>query len=270
MSPLLKAILPETLKLLDCSGTSLSSHPGRLDGTTCMLTRKTDRSTVSTWSPEPTKLHSAFSRVVRRSLSTAPPSRALSQDILRCWERAAREQSIMCNLAAGLSRCLTRVQDAISTQLKNLHLDKGKGKSSERMQQAVDELDYLAMFNRSISQAIARTMQDLTEGVFISLVIFTLAHRDSYLEYLNAGVKQDTFSGLLINRTGSRLSQLGSKYANASRERKVVANLQLSHRNRPRVPNLINDNYCVKCFTGLKDSVCVPGQRGLNPSPVIA
>ena len=120
--------------------------------------KDSDRSTVSTWSPEPTKLNSAFSRVARHSLPTAPPSRALNQDILRCWERAAREQSVMCNQAAALSRCLTRVQDVMSTQLKNLHLDKGKGKSSERTQQAIDELDYLVAFNRSIFQALARTM----------------------------------------------------------------------------------------------------------------
>ena len=49
----------------------------------------------------------------------------------------------MCSQAAGLSRCLTRVQDVMSTQLKSLHMDKGKGKFSERMQQAVDELEYL-------------------------------------------------------------------------------------------------------------------------------
>ena len=77
-------------------------------------------------------------------------------------------------------------------------------------------------------------------------------------------------TNLLINRTGSHLSQLGSKYVNASRERKVVASLQLSHRNQPRVPNLVNDRFCVKCVTGLKDCACVPGQRGSNPSPVIA
>ena len=65
-----------------------------------------DRSTVCSWSPELAKLNSAFSRVARRSLPTAPPSRALSQDILRHWEKAAREQSFMCNQAAGLSRCL--------------------------------------------------------------------------------------------------------------------------------------------------------------------
>ena len=35
----------------------------------------------------------------------------------------------------------------MSTQLKNLHSDKGKGKSSERMLQAVDELEYLVTFN---------------------------------------------------------------------------------------------------------------------------
>ena len=155
-----------------------------------------DNTTVCSWSPELAKLNSAFSRVTRCSLPTAPPSRALSQDMLRRWERAARKQTVMCNQAAGPSRCLTSVQDAMSSQLKTLHLDKTKGKSSERMKQAVDELDYLVTFNRSISQAMAWTMQDLSEGVFISMVIFTLACRDSYLEYLHAGVKQDTLTAL--------------------------------------------------------------------------
>ena len=51
-------------------------------------------------------------------------------------------------------------------------------------------------FNRSISQALARTMQGLFESVFISMANFTPAHRDSYLEYLHAGVKQDTLTAL--------------------------------------------------------------------------
>ena len=80
----------------------------------------------------------------------------------------------MCNQAAGLSRCLTKVQDEMFIQLKNLHSDKGKGKSSERTQQAVDELEYLLTFNRSITQAMARTMQDLSEGVFISVATSVL------------------------------------------------------------------------------------------------
>ena len=84
----------------------------------------------------------------------------------------------------------------MSSQLKSLHLDSSKGKLSEKMRQAVDELDYLVTFNWSISQAMARTMQDLSEGVFISMANFTLARRDSYLEYLHAGVNQDTLTAL--------------------------------------------------------------------------
>ena len=157
--------------------------------------KDSESSAVRSWSPEPAKLNNAFSRVARRSLPTAPHNRAFSQDILRRWERAARKQSIMCNQAAGLSR-LTKVQDEMFTQLKNLHSVKGKGKSSERTQQAMDELEYLLTFNRSISQAMARTMQDLSEGMFISVANFTLACRDSYLDYLHAGVKQDTLTAL--------------------------------------------------------------------------
>ena len=109
--------------------------------------KDSDRSTVCMWAPEPAKLNSAFSRVARRSLPAAPPSRAFSQDILRHWERAAREQTVMCNQAACLSRCFTKLQDAMATQLMNLHADQGKGKSSERTQQAADELEYLVTFN---------------------------------------------------------------------------------------------------------------------------
>ena len=106
--------------------------------------------TVRDWSPEPAKLNSTFSRVARRSLPSAPASHTFSQDTLRRWERAFREQSVMCNQAAGLSRCLTKVQDSMVTQLKSLRVDKAKDKSAEKTKQAVEELEYLVTFNRSI------------------------------------------------------------------------------------------------------------------------
>ena len=102
----------------------------------------------------------------------------------------------MCNQAAGLSRCLTKVQDSMVTHLKTLRVDKSKGKATERTQQAVEELEYLVTFNQSISQAIQCTMQDLSEGVFMSMANLTLAHRDSYLEFLRGGVKPDTLTAL--------------------------------------------------------------------------
>ena len=150
--------------------------------------KNSESSTVRTWSPDPAKLNHSFSRVARRNLPTAPHSGAFSQDLLRRWERAACEQTIMCNQAAGLSRCLSMVEDSMATRLKNLCLD-SKGKSSEKMEQAANELEYLTTFNWSISQAMARTMQDLSEGVFINMTNFSLARRDSYLDYLHAGAK---------------------------------------------------------------------------------
>ena len=64
--------------------------------------KDSDLSTVCSWSPELAKLNSVFIRVARSNLPAAPPSRPLSQDILRRWERAAREQTVMCNQAAGV------------------------------------------------------------------------------------------------------------------------------------------------------------------------
>ena len=82
------------------------------------------------------------------------------------------------------------------THLKTLCVDKSKGKAAERMQQAVEEREYLVTFNWSISQAMHHTMQDLSEGVFISMANLTLARRDSCLEFIRGGVKPDTVTAL--------------------------------------------------------------------------
>ena len=72
-------------------------------------------SKVHTWTNKPAHLNSSFPRIANRSLPTAPTARPVSQDTRRKWERAARD---MCNQAAGLSCCLTKVQDSMVTQLK--------------------------------------------------------------------------------------------------------------------------------------------------------
>ena len=41
-----------------------------------------------------------------------------------------------------------------------------------------------------------RTLQDLSEGVFISMANLTMARRDSYLVFIRGGVKPDTLTGL--------------------------------------------------------------------------
>ena len=163
-----------------------------------MYTDKKDfsRSKVFSWTNQLARLNSSFPRIANRSLPSAPASRPVSQDTLRKWERAARDQSYMCNQAASFSRCLTKVQDSMTTQLKSLQNDKGKGKSTGKTHQAIEELDFLITFNKSITQAMARTMQDLSEGIFINVANLTLTRRDSYLDYLKAGIKQDTLNAL--------------------------------------------------------------------------
>ena len=77
----------------------------------------------------------------------------------------------------------------METQLMVIQSVISKGKSSSKLHQAADELDYLITFNRSITQAVACTMQDLSDGVFINVANLTLARRDSYLESIKAGIK---------------------------------------------------------------------------------
>ena len=84
----------------------------------------------------------------------------------------------------------------MTSQLKIIQSVTSKGKSSSKLHQATDELDYLVTFNRSITHAMARTMQDLSDGVFINVANLTLARRDSYLDFIKTGIKQDTLMSL--------------------------------------------------------------------------
>ena len=70
---------------------------------------------VSYWSSESAKLNSSYSRIATFSgLATpTPASRSISQDLLRRWEKSARESTYICNQAAGFSRCLNKVQSSM-------------------------------------------------------------------------------------------------------------------------------------------------------------
>ena len=73
-------------------------------------------SKVHTWTNEPARLNTSFPRIANRSLPTSPASVPVSQDTLRRWEWAAREQSYMFSQATGLSRCLTKVHNSMVIQ----------------------------------------------------------------------------------------------------------------------------------------------------------
>ena len=102
----------------------------------------------------------------------------------------------MCNQAAGLSRCLNKVQQDMSSQLKIIQGEHTKGKSASKASSATNELQHLMHFNTSIFQCMAKTMEHLSDFAFVSMYNFTLARRDSYLALVKAGIKQDTLASL--------------------------------------------------------------------------
>ena len=156
-----------------------------------------DLDKVTTWSTDASKLNSSYSRIAQYTgLSSTPPaSRRIAQETLRRWERSAREASIVCNQAASFNRCLFRVQQNMKDHIKTL-ASENKGKGSSKSSVAIDELNYLLDFNSSISQAAAKSMEHLSEFVFITMGNLTLVRRDAYVSHLRTGIKQDTLTAL--------------------------------------------------------------------------
>ena len=156
-----------------------------------------DPAAVSSWCTDACKLNSSYSRIARQSGFTTshPTSRRISQETLRRWERSARETTVICNQAASFNRCLFKVQQNMQEQFKIVRAE-GKGKSSAKVSTAMDEMQHLMNFNSSICQAAAKTMEHLTEFVFISMGNLTLARRDAYLTHVRTGIKPDTLAGL--------------------------------------------------------------------------
>ena len=84
----------------------------------------------------------------------------------------------------------------MQSQLKLIRTDLSKGKSSSRVSDAADELQFLMNFNSSITQAMAKTLEHLSDFVFVTVANTTLARRDSYLSHLKTGINPDTLAAL--------------------------------------------------------------------------
>ena len=164
----------------------------------CHSQQKSDTTeTVTSWSTNSSKLNSAYIRIARQAgiTCTPPQSRPISQETLRKWEKTARESSVICNQAAGFNRCLVKVQQDMQPQLRAIKLEH-KGKSAAKLSATTEEPQFLMDFSSSICQAMAKSMEHLTDFVFVNMANVTLLRRDSYLAYLKAGIKADTLAAL--------------------------------------------------------------------------
>ena len=159
--------------------------------------KKDSSDSVKSWNTGSSWLNSTYLRIARQAgiASNPPLSRPISQENFRKWERPARESSVICHQAAGFNRCRLKVQQNMQTQLKSIRTE-SKGKSSNKIATATDELQFLLDFNSSVCHAMAKAMEHLTDFVFVNIANSTLLRRDSYLSYLKAGVKADTLNAL--------------------------------------------------------------------------
>ena len=126
---------------------------------------------------------------------TPPALRRISQDTLRRWEQTAREATVICNQAASFNCCMFKVQQDMSSQLKNVCLE-SKGKGFTKSSEAIEELQHLMEFNSSIMQSAAKAMEHLTDFIFVTMGNLTLVRRDSYLSHVKNSVKHDTMTAL--------------------------------------------------------------------------
>ena len=137
---------------------------------------------VSFWHCDSAKLNSAYTQIARLSGFTtpAPTSRLLSQDTLSQWEKAVRESTYICNQVAGLSGCLSKVQQGMQSQLKLLQSEQTKGYSAGEVRAITQELQYLMNINASITQCMAKVMEHLSDFAFVSMANVMLFKQDSY------------------------------------------------------------------------------------------
>ena len=115
------------------------------------------------------KLNSSYGRIARSSGLTSPAP-ASHRTPLGDRENRACEATYVCNQAAGLSRCINKVQQEMTAQLKIIQSEQAKGKSVNRVSMAMEELRYLMNFNSSISQCMAKTMEHLSDFAFVMCI----------------------------------------------------------------------------------------------------
>ena len=135
--------------------------------------KKDSDQTVSSSHTGSSRLNSTYLRIARQAgIASSPPmSCPISQETQRKWERSARESTVICN--HGFNRCLLKIQQNMNTQLKAIRVE-SKGKTLARVSSAVDELQFLLDFNSSVCQAMAKSMEHLTEFVFVNMANTTL------------------------------------------------------------------------------------------------
>ena len=105
---------------------------------------------VFSWHDSEAKVNSQFPRITKAASypSSGPPSRPISQESLRRWEKAARENSYIINHAAGFNRCSSELQDRMSQNISLLCSRINKSKAPKEVSGALNDLRHLMAFHQ--------------------------------------------------------------------------------------------------------------------------
>ena len=71
-----------------------------------------------------------------------------------------------------------------------------KGKSQKDVADALNDLRDLIAFHQKVSIAMGTSLQHLADSLFVQMANLILLKRDSYLDFVKPGVKQDTINSL--------------------------------------------------------------------------
>ena len=154
--------------------------------------------TLFSWHNSEAKVNSQFPRIVKASAypATGPPSRPISQEYLRRWEKCARENSYIVNHAAGFNRCTSELQERMTGHINMLHTRINKGKAPKEVSAALSDLKDLSAFHQNVSVAMGTALQHLADSLFVHMSNLILLRRDSYLDHVKNGIKPDTYNQL--------------------------------------------------------------------------
>ena len=71
-----------------------------------------------------------------------------------------------------------------------------KGKAQKEISDALNDLHDLLAFHQRVSIALGTSLQHLADSLFVHMSNMILLRRDSYLDFVKPGVKQDTMNSL--------------------------------------------------------------------------
>ena len=148
---------------------------------------------VNTWPNDAAKLNSAFPRICKPAVANShPPGRPIAQDTLHKWEKQPWKRVTYVTSQPASTDASPKFR-TVQEILETLQTELSKGKSSVKAQAALDELHYLASFNKNVSFAMEKSLQHFSDFIFVQMANLTLARRDAYLDNLKLGVNLTLF-----------------------------------------------------------------------------